>query len=218
MSKRAALYARVSTFDQTTANQLLDLRQMAEQRGYQIAEEYVDHGISGATARRPALDKMMADARRGEFDIVVVWAPERLARSVKHFVEVLSELDHLGIAYLSYREQIDTAGPLGRAIMVIVSAIAELERSLIIERVRAGIRRAQLDGVHIGRPAMDIDRAAVLRDRARGLSLSEVAKLHRISRSMVCKILRQHAAAAGHESPPESPPQLHENRPPETAA
>jgi len=110
--KRAALFARVSTVDQTTANQLLDLQLMVQQRGYEIVKEYVDHGISGAKARRPALDQMMADARRGQFDIVVVRAADRLARSVKHFVEVLSELDRLGLAFRSYREQIDTAGPL----------------------------------------------------------------------------------------------------------
>ena len=197
--KRAALYLRVSTFEQTTANQLLDLRQMAEQRGYEIVEEYVDHGISGAKARRPGLDKMMSDARRGRFDIVLVWAADRLARSVKHFVEVLSELDHLGVAFVSYREQIDTGGPLGRAIMTIVAAIAELERSLIIERVKAGLRRARLEGRRIGRRPLDIDRDAVLRDRAAGQSLSTVAKAHGISRSMVAKIVRQHPHP-GHET------------------
>lgn len=189
--KRAAVYARVSTLDQTTANQLLDLRQMAAQRGFEIVEEYIDHGISGARARRPALDKMMTDARHGRFDIVLVWAADRLARSVKHFVEVLYELDHLGIGFVSFREQIDTAGPLGRAVMIIVSAIAELERSLIIERVRAGLRRARLEGRHIGRRPLDIDRAAVLHDRDRGLSLTDVAKAHGISRAMVSKIVRQ---------------------------
>jgi DNA invertase Pin-like site-specific DNA recombinase len=189
--KRAALYARVSTLDQTTDNQLLDLRQMVQQREYEIIEEYVDQGISGAKARRPALDKMLADARRGKFDIVVVWAADRLARSSKHFVEVLSELDHLGIAFLSYREQIDTGGPLGRAIMVIVSAIAELERSLIIERVKAGLRRARLEGRRLGRRPLDIDRTAVLHDRQSGMSLTKVAKTHGISRSMVAKIVAQ---------------------------
>jgi DNA invertase Pin-like site-specific DNA recombinase len=216
--KRAAVYARVSTLDQTTANQILDLRQMAAQRGFEIVEEYIDHGISGARARRPALDKMMTDARHGRFDIVLVWAADRLARSVKHFVEVLSELDHLGIGFVSFREQIDTAGPLGRAVMIIVSAIAELERSLIIERVRAGLRRARLEGRHIGRRPLDIDRAAVLRDRDRGLSLSEVAKAHGISRAMVSKIVRQRRAPAGHETLVQAPPQLQQNRPPETAA
>jgi DNA invertase Pin-like site-specific DNA recombinase len=190
---RAALYARVSTVDQTTANQLLDLRQMVQQRGYQIVEEYVDHGISGAKVRRPALDKMMADARRGQFDIVVVWAADRLARSVKHFVDVLSELDHLGVAFLSFREQIDTAGPLGRVIMIIVSAIAELERSLIIERVRAGMRRARQEGRRIGRAPLNVDRQAVLRDRGRGMSLTDIAQAHRISRASVSRIIKDAA-------------------------
>lgn len=216
--KRAAVYARVSTLDQTTANQVFDLRQMAAQRGFEIVEEYVDHGISGTRARRPALDKMMADARHGRFDIVLVWAADRLARSVKHFVEVLAELDHLGIAFVSFREQIDTAGPLGRAVMIIVSAIAELERSLIVERVRAGIRRARLEGRHIGRRPLDIDRAAVLRDRDRGLSLTDVAKAHGISRAMVSKIVRQRREPASHKTTVQAPSQLHENRPPESAA
>ena len=218
MSNRVALYARVSTLDQTTANQLFDLRQMAAQRGFTVIEEYVDHGISGTRARRPALDKMMNDARHGRFDIVLVWAADRLARSVKHFVEVLSELDHLGIAFISFREQIDTAGPLGRAVMIIVSAIAELERSLIVERVRAGMRRARLEGRHIGRRPLDIDHAAVLRDRDRGLSLTQVAKAHGISRSMVSKITRQRRLPTGHETLLQAPPQLQQNRPPESAA
>lgn len=216
--KRAAVYARVSTLDQTTANQVFDLRQMAAQRGFEIVEEYVDHGISGTRARRPALDKMMADARHRRFDIVLVWAADRLARSVKHFVEVLAELDHLGIAFVSFREQLDTAGPLGRAVMIIVSAIAELERSLIVERVRAGIRRARLEGRHIGRRPLDIDRAAVLRDRDRGLSLTDVAKAHGISRAMVSKIVRQRREPASHKTVVQVPSQLHENRPPESAA
>jgi DNA invertase Pin-like site-specific DNA recombinase len=189
--KRAALYARVSTLDQTTDNQIYDLRQMAEQRGFEIIEEYIDHGISGARARRPALDKMMTDARRGRFDVVVVWAADRLARSVKHFIDVLSELDHLKIAFISFREQIDTAGPLGRAIMIIVSAIAELERSLIVERVRAGMRRARLEGRRIGREPLNVDRQALLRDRERGMSLGELAKSYRISRASVCRVLKK---------------------------
>ena len=113
--KRAALYARVSTLDQTTANQLYDLRQMAQQRGLEIIEEFVDHGISGARARRPALDKMMDEARRGRFDVVLVWACDRLARSVRHFLETLDELNRLNVEFISFREQLDTGGPLGRA-------------------------------------------------------------------------------------------------------
>ena len=114
--KRAALYLRVSTLDQHPENQLLDLRQLAAQRGWTIVHEYTDHGISGARARRPALDELLADARQGKFDVVLVWACDRLARSVKHFLEVLDELNHLNVEFLSYREQLDTGGALGRAV------------------------------------------------------------------------------------------------------
>jgi DNA invertase Pin-like site-specific DNA recombinase len=218
--KRVALYARVSTVDQTTTNQLFDLRQMAEQRGYKIIEEYVDHGISGTRARRPALDKMMADARRGRFDIVVVWAADRLARSVKHFVEVLSDLDHLGIAFVSFREQIDTGGPLGRAVMIIVSAIAELERSLIVERVRAGMRRARLEGRQIGRTPLDVNRAALLLDRERGLSLKDLAKAYGISKASVCRVIKdaQQAVSKGFVPTASAGADTKQLRPPITAA
>src|SRR5664280_446446 len=134
--KRAALYMRVSTVDQHPETQLYDLHEMVKQRGYQIVEEYEDR-ISGAKARRPGLDALMQDARRGRFDVVLVWACDRIARSTKHFLEVLDELIRLNIEYVSFREHIDTGGPLGRAIVVIIGAIAELERSLIVERVRA---------------------------------------------------------------------------------
>jgi hypothetical protein len=138
--KRAALYMRVSTLDQHPETQLLDLRQMASQRGYEIVAEFTDR-ISGAKARRPGLDGLLRDARRGRFDVVLVWACDRIARSTKHFLEVLDELNRLNIEFISFREQIDTAGPLGRAVVVIIGVVAELERSLIIERVRAGMRR-----------------------------------------------------------------------------
>jgi DNA invertase Pin-like site-specific DNA recombinase len=189
--KRAALYTRISTCDQTTQNQLLDLRALAQQRGLEIVKEYADIGISGARARRPGLDQLMADARRGRFDVVLVWACDRLARSTKHFLEVLDELSRLNIEFVSFRENLDTAGALGRAVVVIISAIAELERSLIIERVKAGLRRAKLEGRHIGRPQVQVDRDGILRDRARGRSLRQIAKVHRISRATVCRVLAQ---------------------------
>ena len=139
---RAALYMRVSTLDQHPETQLLDLRQMAAQRGLDIVSEFTDR-ISGTKAKRPGLDAMMSDARRGRFDVVLVWASDRIARSVKHFLDVLDELNRLKIEYVSFRENIDTGGPLGRAIVIIIGAVAELERNLIIERVRAGMRRAR---------------------------------------------------------------------------
>jgi DNA invertase Pin-like site-specific DNA recombinase len=162
--KRAVLYTRVSTLDQNPETQALDLRRLAEQRGFEIVHEYTDK-ISGAKAKRPALDQMLAAAHRREFDVVLVWAGDRLARSVRHFLEVLDTLNHLGIEFVSFRENLDTGGPLGRAVIVIVSAVAELERNLIIERVRAGLRRARLEGRVLGRRPTEIDRPALLRDR-----------------------------------------------------
>jgi len=188
--KRAALYLRVSTLDQHPESQLHDLRGLATQRGFEIVEEYTDK-ISGVKARRPGLDQLMSDARRGKFEVVLVWAFDRLARSVKHLLEVLDELNHLQIEFISFRENIDTGGPLGRAMITIIGAIAELERNLIIERVRAGMRRARLEGQRIGRPRLEIDRQALRRDRAQGHSLSELAKLHRISKTSVIRCLQQ---------------------------
>ena len=182
---------RVSSLDQHPETQLHDLRQLAAQRGFEIVQEYTDR-ISGAKARRPGLDQMMADARRGRFDVVLVWASDRIARSVKHFLEVLDELNRLGIEFVSFREQIDTGGPLGRAVVVIIGAIAELERSLIVERVRAGMRRAKLEGRHIGRKPLDLDRVAICQDRRLGKSLGQIAKIHGVSRATVHKVV--HAA------------------------
>ena len=187
--KRAVLYARVSTLDQNLDTQLLDLRRLAKQRDFEIVREYTDK-ISGAKAKRPALDQMLAAAHRREFDVVIVWAADRLARSVRHFLEVLDTLNHLGIEFVSFRENLDTGGPLGRAVVVIVSAVAELERNLIIERVRAGLRRARLEGQRLGRRPIEIDRAALLRDRTRGLSLSQLAKAYKISRTSVARVLK----------------------------
>jgi DNA invertase Pin-like site-specific DNA recombinase len=189
---RAALYMRVSTLDQHPETQLLDLRQMAAQRGLDIVHEYTDR-ISGAKAKRPGLDQMMADARQGRFDVVLVWASDRIARSVKHFLDVLDELNRLKIEYVSFRENIDTGGPLGRAIIIIVGAVAELERNLIIERVRAGMRRAKIEGRHIGRQPLDLDREAIVRDRQQGQSLGQLAKNYSVSRATIHRIVHDHA-------------------------
>jgi DNA invertase Pin-like site-specific DNA recombinase len=189
MKKRVAIYCRVSTADQHPETQLYDLREMAKQRGYEVVHEYVDT-ISGAKSKGPGLDRLMGDARRNRFDIVLVAAFDRVARSVRHFLEVLDELNHLGIEFISLRENIDTGGPLGRAIVVIVGAIAELERNLIVERVKAGMRRAKLEGRRIGRAPMDIDRVAVVADRRSGMSLTQVASKHRISRASVCRLMK----------------------------
>jgi len=186
--QRVALYTRVSTVDQHLETQLYDLRELAAQRGFEIVGEYRDQ-ISGARSRRPGLDQMMSDARRGRFDLVLTWSFDRLARSVVHFLQVLDELNHLGIEFVSRREQIDTGGPMGRAFVTIVGAVAELERSLIVERVRAGMRRARLDGRAIGRPALMLDRDAILQERRRGQSWGQIAQTHRISRTTARRIV-----------------------------
>jgi DNA invertase Pin-like site-specific DNA recombinase len=189
---RAGLYLRVSTVDQHPETQLLDLRQMAAQRGYEIVKEYTDR-ISGVKVRRPGLDDLMRDARRGRFDVVMTWACDRIARSTRHLLETLDELNHLHVGFVSYREQIDTAGPLGKALVTIIGAVAELERNLIIERVRAGMRRARLEGRQIGRKPLELDRDAIHRDRQHGLSLAQIAKAHCISRATVHRVLHAHA-------------------------
>ena len=188
--KRAVIYTRVSTGDQHAETQLCDLRELVKQRRYKIVREYTDT-ISGAKSKRPGLDQLLADARRNRFDVVLVAAFDRIARNVRHFLEVLDELNHLNVEFVSLRENIDTGGPLGRAMVVIVGAIAELEKSLIDERVEAGMRRAKLEGRHIGRLPLDVDRAAIVRDRISGMSLTQVAKKHRVSRATVCRLVNE---------------------------
>jgi DNA invertase Pin-like site-specific DNA recombinase len=197
MKKRAAIYARVSTGGQHLETQLLDLREMARQRGFEIVLEYTDI-ISGAKSKRPGLDQLMADARRHRFDIVLVAAFDRIARNVRHFSDALDELNHLGIEFVSKRENIDTSGPLGRAMLTIVGAISELERSLIVERVRAGMRRAKLEGRRIGRAPLDIDRQQVVADRRSGMSLTEVAKKYHVSRATVCRLTNEARGPKSH--------------------
>jgi DNA invertase Pin-like site-specific DNA recombinase len=194
--KRVALYMRVSSLDQHPETQRYDLVQLAQQRGFTIVEEYVDK-ISGTRARRRGLDQMMNDARHRRFDVVAVWAFDRLARSVRHFLQVIDELAHLNVEFVSYRENVDTSGAMGRTVMVILSAVAELERNLIIERVRSGMRRAKLEGQHIGRPRLVVDRDAVVRDRQRGHSIRQIAKLHRLSRTSVCRVLEENTNLGG---------------------
>jgi DNA invertase Pin-like site-specific DNA recombinase len=191
MTKRAVIYARVSTLDQHAETQLLDLRQLAAQRGFEIVREYTDQGISGARARRPALDDMLGDARRAQFDVVLVWACDRLARSTRHFLEVLDELNHLGIEFISFREALDSGGPLGRAFVTIIGAIAELERNLIVERVKAGMRRAKLEGRRIGRRPLEVDRDSIWRHHLHGRSYKQIAKAVGVSKTYVARVVQE---------------------------
>lgn len=147
----AAIYARVSTLDQQPENQLEELRRYVAARGWQ-AKEYVDHGVSGAKERRPALDAMIVDAKRRRFDIVVCWRLDRLGRNLKHLITMLDEMTALGIAFVSLAEGIDATTPAGKLQLHILGAIAEFERGRIQERVRAGLARARAQGKRLGRP------------------------------------------------------------------
>jgi DNA invertase Pin-like site-specific DNA recombinase len=189
--KKASIYCRVSSPDQHIETQLYDLRKLAAQRGYEVTREYCDRGVSGSKAKRPGLDAMMADARRGEFSIVLVAAFDRIARSTKNFLEVVDELTSLSVEFVSAREAIDTSGPMGRMFLTMVGSIAELERSLIVERIKAGMRRAKIEGRRLGRARLDVDRDALVRDRLAGMSLTDVAKKYRISRASVVRVVRE---------------------------
>jgi DNA invertase Pin-like site-specific DNA recombinase len=197
LMKTAAIYVRVSTPDQHVESQLYDLRELAAQRGFEVVHEYEDRGVCGKKARRPGLDALMSDARRKKFSVVLVAAFDRIARSTRNFLQIVDELDTMGIEFISRREGVATGDAMGRLFMTIISAIAELERSLVVERVKSGMRRAKLEGRQIGRARLDIDRAQVVSDRRAGMSLTAVAKKHSISRASVCRLMKE----ANSESP-----------------
>lgn len=148
---RAALYSRVSTTLQEPENQLQELRRYVSARGW-TAVEYVDHGVSGAKDRRPALDRMVTDAKRRKVDVVVCWRLDRLGRNLRHLITLLDELQSVGVPFVSLAEGIDCTTPAGKLQMHILAAIAEFERERIRERVLAGLRRARAQGKRLGRP------------------------------------------------------------------
>src|SRR5437870_11079854 len=205
-TKRVAVYARVSTGDQSCEPQLRDLREYVAARGWQ-AEEYVDVGVSGARQRRPALDRLLAAVKARRVDVVVVAAFDRMGRSVRHLVETLELFRHLGVEFISLREQIDTGSPLGQAVFTIIAAIAQLERSLIVERVKAGLRRARAEGKRLGRAPLQVDphrldsvlrRKLSARAAARELQCS-VASAWRLIRARTTGAVDAHGASRAAE-------------------
>ena len=187
---RIAIYARVSTTDQSTESQLLDLRRYVSDRGWQAYQEYCDNGISGTKDSRPALNELMNDAKKRRFDAVLVWRFDRFARSTKHLILALETFKNLGIDFVSYQENIDTSSPLGSAIFTILGAVAQLERDIIAERVKAGLRRAVENGKRLGRPKVSVDTVSLHHMRNDGMSLRAIAKITGISRTTVSEILR----------------------------
>ena len=191
MTTRVAIYARVSTSNhgQDISMQTRELEQFAQARGWRLVDSYLDLGISGSKDKRPQLDRLMADAHKRRFDIVIVWRFDRFARSVSHLLRALETFSALGIAFVSLSEQMDTTTPTGKMIFTVLGAVAELERSLIVERVRAGLRNARAKGKTLGRPRIAVDAARIGRLHAQGRSVREIASALGYSRSLVHKTL-----------------------------
>ena len=172
---RVALYARVSTLNnQDPEMQLAELREYAGRRGWQISEEYTDQGVSGCKESRPALNRLMSDACRRRFDAILVWKIDRFGRSLKHLVNSLADLAALGVAFISLRDNIDLSTPSGRLMFQLLGAMAEFERALIQERVRAGIRNARAKGKRLGRPRVIVDASRIVDLRAQGRSWAQI--------------------------------------------
>jgi len=173
---RSAVYARVSTAHngQDPQMQTRELHDYCEHRGWRVAGEYVDVGISGAKEKRPELDRLMADAHRRRFDAVIVWRFDRFARSVSHLLRAFEAFRALGIEFVSLSEQVDTSTPTGKMVFTVLGAVAELERSLIAERVKAGLRNARAKGKRLGRPRVVVDASRIAALRAQGRSWREI--------------------------------------------
>jgi DNA invertase Pin-like site-specific DNA recombinase len=198
---RIGIYARVSTRDQSCELQLRDLRAYCAARQFVVVREYVDLGQSGTKDSRPQLNELMDDARKRKLDAVLCWRFDRFARSSRHLLVALEEFRSLGIQFVSFQENLDTSSPLGQAIFTIVSAVAQLERDLICERVSAGIRNARANGKRLGRPRQYVDIDRILEMRASGMSLERIADTLKIGYGTI----RERLDANRRKNPPEKP-------------
>ena len=198
---RAAIYARVSTTGngQDPTMQTRELEEYCQRRGWTITDSYVDTGVSGSKDSRPELNRLMADAKQRKFDTVLVWKLDRFGRSLRHLVNALAELEALGVAFISLKDNLDLGTPSGRLMFQIIGAMAEFERSLIQERVRAGLRNARAKGKRLGRPKKVVDVAKIAALRAQGHSWSEIATLTGVGRGTAQRAL---------QSPPKNRPKV----------
>src|SRR5687768_2540340 len=199
---RAAVYARCSTLDQEPENQLQELRRYCQARGWTGAE-YVDHGVSGAKDRRPALDKLLADARRRRFDVLVCWRLDRLGRNLRHLVIMLEDLQSVGVSFVSLGEGIDLGTPAGKLQLHILAALAEFERERIRERVLAGLQRAKAQGQRLGRRR----KTALPEGLPRGLTVRSAADQWGVSKSTAARWLASGRVPVG-QTPQQGPPKL----------
>ena len=189
---RAAIYARVSTLNgQNPAVQTREIEEYCQRRGFEIFKVYVDKGVSGRKDSRPQLNTMMEEAHQRRFDVVVVARFDRFARSVSHLLRALETFNALGIQFVSLSEQVDTSTPMGKMVFTVLGAVAELERNLIVERVRAGLRHAQAKGTRLGRPRKAVDAAQIAGLRAKGHSWRTIAKMMKLSVGTVYSVVQQ---------------------------
>jgi DNA invertase Pin-like site-specific DNA recombinase len=190
-----AIYARVSTTNhgQDVTLQTRELEQFGQARGWRTVDAYIDDGVSGAKDSRPELNRLMADAHKRCFDVVAVWRFDRFARSVSHLLRALETFSALGIAFVSLSEQMDTTTPTGKMVFTVLGAVAELERSLIAERVRAGLRNARAKGKTLGRPRVAVDAARIVALRAQGLSWVKIGERLGASEGTVRNVAKRSA-------------------------
>jgi len=187
--KRAAIYARVSTLHQDEGMQIADLRELAKRHKWEIVTEYIDRGVSGKKESRAELNKLMNDAKRKKFDVVMVWKFDRFARSMKHLVTALEEFRVLGIDFVSHQEAVDTATPMGTAMFGMIAVMAQFERELIRERVMAGLENAKRKGIQLGRRETRFDVNEAIQMRREGKSWREISKKLGISKTVVYRRL-----------------------------
>jgi DNA invertase Pin-like site-specific DNA recombinase len=173
--------------DQNPEVQLAELREYVSSRSWQVIAEFVDQGVSGSRERRPQLDRLMADAHRRKFDAVLVWKIDRFGRSLRHLVNALADLDAYGVAFVSLRDNLDLSTPSGRLMFQVIGAMSEFEKSLIIERVRAGLRNAVARGVRLGRPKRTVDAVQIASLRASGASWREISQQLGVGVGTVCR-------------------------------
>tara|TARA_R110002072_G_scaffold166502_2_gene319746 strand:- start:1383 stop:2009 length:627 start_codon:yes stop_codon:yes gene_type:complete len=195
MPLKAALYARVSTNDQDAETQLRELRQYVERRGWSLVEEFVDHGVSGSKTSRPALNRLMKRAQRRDVDVIVVWALDRLGRSLSHLVALMDQLGALGVDLAVLTQPIDTTTPTGKLTFQILGAVAEFERSMIRSRVRAGVAKARAQGKALGRPRADLDLDLARARLETGDSLRKVARVFGVHHSTLKRALARERGA-----------------------
>jgi len=196
---RVALYLRVSTSEQTTDNQRLELERVAERRGWEIAGVYEDAGISGANGRdkRPALDRLLKDATRGGFDIMAAWSVDRLGRSLQDLLASMEELRGVGVDLYLHQQAMDTSTPSGKALFQMCGVFAEFERAILQERIKAGLARAKASGKRLGRRPVGAEKEAEIRSlRVQGLGMQRIARTAGVGVSVVQRVLKDAQAAA----------------------